>query len=143
MSYAVEHNVNMTSMKPMHRPTKPPEEKFPKHVVPNTSLFGKTGITISAEEKTGTKDGLAELEVLKAILNREGYLERLHNVSRTVGKKYKPEVSDVLDFVRASSLDVVDMILRWREAKVVFFFVLYLYKSQFLVFHLSPKNSVF
>ena len=118
MSYSVEHNVNMTSMKPMVRATKPPEEKFPKHVVPNTSLFGKTGITISVEEKQGTKDGHAELEVLKAILNREGFLGELKNVARTVGKKFKPEVADVLDFVRASTLDVIDMILRWREVKV-------------------------
>jgi hypothetical protein len=93
-------------------------EKFPKHVVMNSSIKGESGITMSVEEQGGTKDGLSELEVLKAILNREGYLNRLKQVARTVGKKFKPEVADVLDLVRASTLDVIDMILRWREVKV-------------------------
>ena len=118
-SYPIDSAMMMSSMKPMVRASKEPQEKFPKHVVPNASLFGKSGITISAEDKTGTKDGQSELEVLKAILNREGYLNRLKQVARTVGKKFKPEIADVLDFVRASTLDVIDMIIRWREVKVL------------------------
>jgi len=59
-----------------------------------------------------------EFEVLKTILNREGYLNRLLAVSKSVGRKFKPEVADIIDLIRASSLDVVDAIVRWREAKV-------------------------
>jgi hypothetical protein len=69
------------------------------------------------EERSNSEEGLAEYEVLKAILNREHYLGRLQQVARTVGRKFKPEVANVLDFVRASGLDVIDLILNWREAK--------------------------
>lgn len=62
----------------------------------------------------------AEFNVLKSILNREGYLTRLKQVARTVGKKFKPEVADVLDLVRAATLDVIENIVRWRELKVSF-----------------------
>lgn len=106
----------------MPRPEKEVGEKFPKHVVPNSTVKGsrngESGITISVEETPGSKDGIAELEVLKAILNREGYLNRLKQVARTIGKKFKPEVADVIDLVRAATLDVIDMIVRWREVKV-------------------------
>lgn len=117
-SYPIDSGAMMSSMKPMPRAQKEVPEKFPKHVVPNSSILGKSGITMSVEEQHGTKDGSLELEVLKAILNREGYLTRLKQVARTVGRKFKPEVADVLDLVRASTLDVVDMIIRWREVKV-------------------------
>jgi hypothetical protein len=106
-----------TSMKTMERPLKPSPEKFPKHVVPNNTI-GAAGLTYSVENEGAEKDGIAEFDVLKSILNREGYLSRLFRVARTVGKKFKPEVADVLDLVRASSLDVVEAILRWREVKV-------------------------
>lgn len=116
-AYPIDQTAMMSSLKPMQRPQKDTGDKFPKHTVQNSSI-GKAGITESSEEKSGTKDGLAELAVLKAILNREGYLNRLKAVARTVGKKFKPEVADVLDFVRATTLDVIDMIVRWREVKV-------------------------
>lgn len=119
-AYPVDTGAMMSSLKPMPRAQREVTEKFPKHTVPNTSL-GKSGITIS-EEVGPARDSAAELEVLKAILNREGYLTRLKQVARTVGRKFKPEVADVLDLVRASTLDVVDMILRWREAKASILF---------------------
>lgn len=92
-------------------------DKFPRHVVPSAS-HEKSGITFSVEEKGNSADAKAEYEVLKSILNRESYLTRLHSVVRTVGKKFKPEVADVLDLVRAASLDVIDSLLKWREVKV-------------------------
>jgi hypothetical protein len=119
-AYNVDTAAMTSSLKPMERNEKVSAEKFPKHQVQNASILGKSGITMSVEDQSGTKDGLAELEVLKAILNREGYLSRLKQVARTVGKKFKGEVADVLDLVRAASLDVVDMIIRWREIKVHF-----------------------
>lgn len=106
------------SMKVMQPILKDPPEKNPKHTVPSTSIFGKAGITFSVEPSHGVNEGQEEFDVLKVILNREGYLNRLEQVTSTIGKRFKPEVADVLDLVRAASLDVIDMILRWREAKV-------------------------
>mgnify|MGYP003386845513 CR=1 FL=1 len=90
----------------------------PKNVVPNTSIEN-SGITFSIEPKNNVVEGQAELEVLKCILCREGYLNRLHNSAKTVGKKFKPEVADILDLVRAASVDLIEAIVRWREAKVI------------------------
>ncbi len=117
-AYPVDTSMMMSSLKPMPRVQNNTGEKFPRHVVQNSSI-GKSGITESSEEQSGSKDGSAELEVLKAILNREGYLNRLKQVARTVGKKFKPEIADVIDFVRAATLDVIEMIIRWREVKVI------------------------
>ena len=105
-------------LKTMERPLSAPDEyKFPKHQVANTT-FGDTGLTFSAEPSGNPAEGLAELEVLKAILNREGYLARLANSARSVSRKFKPEVADILDLVRAASLDVVEAVVRWRDSKV-------------------------
>jgi hypothetical protein len=105
-------------LKPMERPISAPDEhKFPKHQVASTT-FGDTGLTFSAEPYGNPAEGLAELEVLKAILNREGYLSRLANSARSISRKFKPEVADILDLVRAASLDVVEAVVRWRDAKV-------------------------
>ena len=123
-----------SSMRPMDRPLKPEPEKFPKHTVnsltkplnisenvktdPTSAILGRSGITYSSEDKAKSSDSEAEYNVLRAILNRENYLNKLQNVARTVGQKFKPEVADALDLVRASSLDVIDSILRWRDIKV-------------------------
>jgi hypothetical protein len=93
----------------------------PKNVVTNTSLEN-SGITFSIEPRTNAAEGLAELEVLKCILCREGYLKRLHECAKTVGKKFKPEIADILDLMRASSVDLVEAVVRWREAKVIVLF---------------------
>lgn len=104
-------------LKPMERPISAPDEhKFPKHQVSNVS-FGETGMTFSAEPVGQASEGMAELEVLKAILNREGYLARLIKSARTVSRKFKPEIADVMDLVRAASLDVVEAIVKWRDSK--------------------------
>jgi hypothetical protein len=59
-----------------------------------------------------------QVGVTKAILNREGYLNRLFQCVKTVNKKFKVEVAVLLDLVRAASLDVIECIISWREAKV-------------------------
>eukprot|EP01035_Chromulina_nebulosa_P032760 gene32760-43785_t len=119
-----------SSMKPMERPSSDLRDKGLKNAVAtNTnpkSTFGeigkeaglRSGITFSIEsiEKEATV-GALEFEVLKNILNRESYLNRLIGVSKSVGRKYKPEVTDILDLIRASSMDVVEAIVKWREGK--------------------------
>jgi hypothetical protein len=89
----------------------------PKHVVPNSSMEN-SGITFSIEPKGNAEEGDAELEVLKCILCREGYLKRLHESAKTVGKKFKPEIADILDLVRAATVDLLEALVRWREVKV-------------------------
>ena len=78
-----------------------------------------TGVTFSTETKDNnqTVEDL-ELEVLKAVLNREAYLARLKSMSRTVSRKFKPEIADIIDLIRAATLDVLENVVRWREAKV-------------------------
>ena len=78
-----------------------------------------SGVTFSTEAKEcdQTIENL-ELEVLKAVLNREAYLVRLKSISRTVSRKFKPEIADIIDLIRAATLDVLENIVRWRAAKV-------------------------
>ena len=83
----------LPSMKSMENPLPVPSEKFPKHTVGNTIIpteVGTSGMTYSAEIKGDTPEGIAELECLKSILNREGYLGRLSTVVRSLGKKFDP-----------------------------------------------------
>jgi hypothetical protein len=35
-----------------------------------------------------------------------------------VNRKFKSQVAELLDLVRAASLDVIECIIAWREAKV-------------------------
>jgi hypothetical protein len=103
-----------STMQDMTRPYKEPPPAFPKTKIQNDSL--KTGgITMSHEASSA--EGAAELNVLKAILNREGYLNRVAKSARTVHKKFKPEISDILDLIRAASLDVCESVVKWREVK--------------------------
>lgn len=108
------------TMKAMDNPLPVPPEKFPKHTVPSTIIpteVGTSGMTYSVEIKGDTPEGIAELECLKAILNREGYLERLSTVVRSLGKTFDSAVADLMDFVRVATLDTVEKIIKWREIK--------------------------
>jgi len=103
-----------SSLQTMRRSLAEPPVQFPKTVVQNASL-PTGGITTSKEHNPA--EGLAELEVLKAILNREGYINRVAKSAKTINKKFKPEIADILDLIRAASLDVIESIVKWREAK--------------------------
>ena len=107
-----------TTMKNMDRPASAPQkEQIPKHQVQNE--YGASGgVTISSEPSGNAAEGQAELEVLKAILNREGYLVRLYKTVRTIQRKFKPEIADIIDLVRNATIDVVEAIEKWRNIKV-------------------------
>ena len=105
-----------STMKEMRRIEDPPVDKFPKYGLPNTSI-GASGLTFSIETNETVVDSNAELEVLKAILNRESYLKRLFKMVKTLEKKFKPEVADLLDFIRAATIDVIEAVVKWREVK--------------------------
>ena len=83
---------------------------------PNTHAFASDEPSF-AESNSSTEESACELEVIKAIMNREGYLNRLQSVARSVKKKIKPELPDLIDFVRAASLDVVLAVVKWRDSK--------------------------
>ncbi|RYH01485.1 hypothetical protein EON65_48345 [archaeon] len=109
-----------TTMKPMARNLPALPAKYPMHIVQSRShgTTGKeTGLTFSVEENPN-QAASAEYEVLKAIVSREQYLIKLHLAVRTVGKTFKAEVADSMDLVRMASLDVIERIQVWREAKV-------------------------
>jgi len=110
----LDFNEYGTSLQAMRRSLQEPMEQFPRTQVHNASL-PTGGITQSVESNIA--EGKAELDVLKAILNREGYINRVTRSARSVNKKFKPEIADILDFIRAASLDVIESIVRWREAK--------------------------
>lgn len=111
-----------STLRPMPRALPVIQSKFPMHTVESSSRIkdkaGNTGgITFSFEKPTDEDAAKAERDVLRSILLRESYLERLRNVVRTIAKKFKPEVADVLDLIRSASLDVVETIEAWRKLK--------------------------
>jgi hypothetical protein len=105
-----ERELARKNMKPMERST-----PLPKKIEASESAFG---ITFSRGPMQSLTEEDCEIEVLKTILNREAYLDRLLKIVRTVSRKFKPEVADSVELVRVATLDVVDAIVRWREAKV-------------------------
>src|SRR3546814_101496 len=56
-----------------------------------------------------------ELEVLKAVMAREAYLERLQRQSKGMTKRFQDEVADTFDLLRLASVEVVETVMAWRE----------------------------
>jgi hypothetical protein len=103
------------STQEMKRPTSTPDNQF---------LFGSKTLpmptmTISDEPTENVIQSETELEVLKAILSREGYLKRLANLVKRLEKKFKPEIADILDLLRIASVNVVEAIVEWKKVKKV------------------------
>jgi hypothetical protein len=120
MSKTTSYQGIEASMKNMDRPSSAPErEQFPKHQVQNET-FLDSGVTFSSEPRGNAAEGQAELEVLKAILSREGYMTRLFKLIRKVEKKFKPEIADIIDLIRVATFDVVEAIQKWRSIKVIY-----------------------
>jgi hypothetical protein len=53
--------------------------------------------------------------VLKAVMGREAYLERLQRQAKAMTKRFQDEVADTLDLLRLASVEVVEAIVAWRE----------------------------
>lgn len=53
--------------------------------------------------------------MLKAVMGREAYLERLQRQAKGMTKRFQDEVADTLDLLRLSSVEVVEAIVAWRE----------------------------
>ena len=60
-------------------------------------------------------DQTAEVQVLKAVLLREGYIQRLHHLERHSHPSLAPGFTDLLDIVRIASVEVVETIIAWRK----------------------------
>ena len=75
------------------------------------------GVTFSqfAEAREETVNPGAELNVLKAVLLREGYLRRLVELGKESTRTLSPGLGDLLDIVRISSVEVVEAISEWRK----------------------------
>lgn len=65
----------------------------------------------------------AELDVVKAVLLREGYIQRLQQLIKRPAASVAPELVDLLDLYRLSSVEVVEQIGKWRQAQVSFHFL--------------------
>eukprot|EP00753_Platysulcus_tardus_P012372 PLAT3355.21.p1 GENE.PLAT3355.21~~PLAT3355.21.p1 ORF type:complete len:1015 (-),score=507.57 PLAT3355.21:44-3088(-) len=78
------------------------------------------GVTFSSPTAVAGDDGAAseaELEALKAILLREGYLERLEGMAGSSGRgRVTEDVIDCVDLLRLSTVEVVEAIGAWRTA---------------------------
>lgn len=74
------------------------------------------GVTFSQfnSDRSSTVNPSAELNVLKAVLLREGYLRRLTDLSKQSQKILEPGLGDLLDILRISSVEVVEAINEWR-----------------------------
>lgn len=107
----------------MPRNIPPTYSQYPMHTVQSHSKSidklgnNDNGLTFSSEDIENSPAAQAEYEVLRCILQREHYLQKLYQVVRTIGKKFKAEVADALDLVRSSTIDVVESIVKWRKVK--------------------------
>ncbi|OWZ08173.1 hypothetical protein PHMEG_00019327 [Phytophthora megakarya] len=84
------------------------------------SLPKVSSVTFSSGNVIQEVDTGEELEVLKCILVREGYLQRLGRVS-SVGQvtgAHLGETVDVLDLLRLATLETVEAIVAWRNYKL-------------------------
>ncbi|GMH84147.1 hypothetical protein TrST_g12290 [Triparma strigata] len=75
------------------------------------------GVTFSQfdSDRSSTVNPAAELNVLKAVLLREGYLRRLEDLGKESMHTLEPGLGDLLDIVRISSVEVVEAITEWRS----------------------------
>lgn len=66
-------------------------------------------------------DPAHELEVIKAILLREGYLKRLQALAKKQvqeGGSVRPDLIDLLDLMRVATVEVVEAVVKWRRGLV-------------------------
>lgn len=76
------------------------------------------GVSFQTAEAT---DPAQELEVIKTILLREGYLKRLQSLAKkqaSEGGAVRPDLVDLLDLMRVASVEVVESIVKWRRGLV-------------------------
>lgn len=128
-------NTSLTDLNPSnHRPNSAPDNQIQplQH-----SFYSQKTITISAEPSGNVIESETELEVLKTILTREGYLTRLLKIVKKIEKKFKPEIADILDMIRISSVNVIEAIVAWRAVKVCHLLVVVFVQLLLLFSHFS------
>jgi hypothetical protein len=71
-------------------------------------------------QRAQSTDPATELEVLKTILLREGYLKRLQHAARRRGgtTALRADVIDILDLIRTATVEVVEAIAKWRRTLI-------------------------
>lgn len=83
------------------------------------SVSSKTGGV--SFQTTDAADPAHELDVIKSILLREGYLKRLSALARkqaSDGGAVRPELVDMLDLIRVATVEVVEAVVKWRRGLV-------------------------
>lgn len=81
---------------------------------------GHSGLTISEndielQKNKQSRVAEAEVVILKTIIQRENHLKTLNDSMKTLQMKYKNDISIILDMIRSSSLEVVELIEVWRQ----------------------------
>lgn len=75
------------------------------------------GITFQQASSSHSSDPSTEMEVLKNIILREGYLEKLRFIFKKEKERtlLRHEVVDLLDLLRVSTVETVEAIAKWRR----------------------------
>lgn len=61
---------------------------------------------------------MQELEVLKAVILRESYIDRIRRMSETLQfHEASQDVIDLLDLLRLSTIEVIEAIVEWRRTQ--------------------------
>ena len=66
-------------------------------------------------------DPAHELDVIKSILLREGYLARLQALAKkqnVPGLPLRTDLVDLIDLIRVAGVDVVEAVVKWRRGLV-------------------------
>ncbi|KAG7398603.1 hypothetical protein PHYBOEH_010758 [Phytophthora boehmeriae] len=109
-----------TAMSPVFPPIKKTKKTLsPKRLV-RTGQLGKVSLPkVSSITFSAGYGSQPELEVLKCILVREGYLQRLGRASAAghVSGAHLGETVDLLDLIRLATLETVEAIVVWRKQK--------------------------
>ena len=82
-----------------------------------STILSKRNNTNKSLSQNATPEMDAELFVVKSILLREGYLQRLHIIHKENGDSIHPSIPHLLDIIRMASIDVVENIVLWRKRK--------------------------
>lgn len=81
-------------------------------VVTRSMVTASGGVTF---QRPSGSDPLREVEVLKCIVLRENYIDRIRGLSGAALAEKQHEFVDLADLLRTVTLDVIDNVIRWKR----------------------------
>ncbi len=85
--------------------------------VTENTILSKRENNNKSLSRNATPETDSELFVVKSILLREGYLQRLYIIHKENTNSVHPSIPHLLDIIRMASIDVVENIVLWRKRK--------------------------